>query len=674
MRKKENNKEERKNKKTKSISRKISTVMIFITIFSIILVGGINYYNSYNLYKEKLIDSSEQTLEYIELSIDNYFTDIENQLQVLAKDDKVINFFNEEITEEDFMIKLKDFKDLDDNTLTVYFGTSDKRMVLYPKVPLTNYDPTIREWYTLAQANKDKVIWVNPYVDAGTGKIVITAAKAVLKDNSVVGVVGIDIDLAVLSDQLTNLVIGDSGNIIITDQNGVNLIAKDINTIGNSTITDLKLWEDMTSSEYGISEYEDASNNKYYGVFRTNERTGWKLAALLPETELTQKTSALLMNTIIIAIIAVVIAVIATLILSKDISKKVNKLQKSFEKASEGALNIDARIESKDEFGAISFNFNDMLIKIRNTLKKVSDSSGEVVEASDMILGMTKEANMALNEVSQTIYEIAKGTQEQAEDIEKNSQNIMEFSKVLDEVSDAIEKINELSKEADRYSNDGLLRVEELTDKAKKTEDATNFTNDVINEVKNNSNEINVITDTINQIAEQTNLLALNAAIEAARAGEAGRGFSVVAEEIRKLAEKSQHATKDIASLINSMNDRSDEAVLAMSKAKIMVNEQVDTVAKTKDAFIQILNSINALSDKVSSISELVQDLKSRKNEILENTQNISAVSEEISASTQEVSASTEEITATTASFVEYAEQLKNISDQLEKIISSFQI
>jgi len=674
MKKRERKASEKKEKASKSISRKISTVMILITILSIVLVGGINYYNSYNLYEEKLLDSSYQTLEYIELSIDNYLIDIEKQLKVLAKDDKVVGYFNGELTEEEFMNKLKDYKDLDENTLTVYFGTSDKRMALFPKVPLTNYDPTIREWYTTAEANRDKVIWVNPYVDAGTGKIVISAAKAVLDNNNLIGVVGIDIDLSVLSNQLTNLVIGNSGNIIITDPNGVNLIAKDEESIGKQTILDLKLWEDMKVKADGFSNYKDPSGENFYGVFRTNQRTGWRIAALIPETELTSKMSVLLINTLIVAILTILIASITTYIISKDISKKVKHLQKSFETVAEGNLNADVKIESNDEFGIISISFENMLKNIREALKKVSDSSEDVVEASDMILDMTKESNSALNEVSQTIYEIAKGSQEQAEDIEKNSQNILEFSKVLDGVSESIEAVNELSKQTNEYSNLGLMKVEELTDKAKKTEESTKLTNEIITDVKNNANEINIITDTINQIAEQTNLLALNAAIEAARAGEAGRGFSVVAEEIRKLAEKSQNATKDIANLIKSMNDRSDEAVVAMAKAKEVVNEQVDTVESTKDAFIRILDSINSLSEKVSGIADLVVDLKNRKNEILENTQNISAVSEEISASTQEVSASAEEITATTASFVEYAEKLKEISNQLKKLISNFQI
>ncbi|NMR95968.1 methyl-accepting chemotaxis protein, partial [Vibrio parahaemolyticus] len=112
--------------------------------------------------------------------------------------------------------------------------------------------------------------------------------------------------------------------------------------------------------------------------------------------------------------------------------------------------------------------------------------SEDVVEASDMILDMTKESNSALNEVSQTIYEIAKGSQEQAEDIEKNSQNILEVAKVLDGVSESIEAVNELSKQTNEYSNLGLMKVEELTDKAKKTEESTKLTNEIITDVKNN--------------------------------------------------------------------------------------------------------------------------------------------------------------------------------------------
>src|SRR5471030_3172187 len=192
--------------------------------------------------------------------------------------------------------------------------------------------------------------------------------------------------------------------------------------------------------------------------------------------------------------------------------------------------------------------------------------------------------------------------------------------------------------------------------------------------MKTETGKISVITDTINQISEQTNLLALNAAIEAARAGDAGKGFSVVAEEIRKLADQSASATKEIQELISRIKNKTESVVQSMEVSNVIVVEQSQAVNETREIFDKIHSSIDGLTQEIKLVQTASSETNKSKTEIVNRMQNISAVSEESSASAEEVSATTEEVTAAMNEFTNSAMQLKELSEELENQINKFNI
>lgn len=671
----------RKNKenglKLRSLSSRVRAIMIVVTVFCLLISGVINYFISSVKLEDQIKSSSSQTLEYVDLSISNYLKEIEDMMYLLSQNPYTLSYFGDETEYQNFLNEMEKIKKLDSNILSVYFGTMDKRMPIFPVEPLDDYDPTVRDWYITATANKDKVNWSEPYlnyVEQGDPQLITTAAKAVEKDGIIVGAVGVDIDLKVLTDQLVNLKVGELGTIFITDSNGLNLVYQDKSKIGLNTISERPNTKEIFTNKSGIVESKDENGENVFYSYTTNEKTGWKTIAQIPSEEFLSKTRPLLYTTAITIIIAVIIAGVAALLLGKYISKNVTKLRLAFKEASNGNLSIETDIKTQDEFRELSDSFNSMIKNIKKTIVGVKESSDTVLKTSDLIYDMTKEVNSAMNEVASTTYEIARGSEEQANDIDKNSENIEKLSNTLDSLVDSITKINELVQNLDSLGNDGLEQVDLLEDRALNTEKSSQNVNRIIKEVKENANQINVITDTISQIAEQTNLLALNAAIEAARAGESGRGFSVVAEEIRKLAEKSSNATKDIAELIQDVNNSSNLAVEAMDQATNAVNDQKNSVEFTKRIFNEIKVFLDSLREKMDTIADETVTIESNKNEILDNTQSISSVSQEISASTEELSASTQEVTAVTSNFLEYADKLKGLANELSKLIEIFKI
>lgn len=668
---------EKRKFKLNSIGVKLSLIIIAMSILSISIVGYLNYQNSYDALRTEIEVLSTQTIDFVDLSMDNYLEGIEKQAMVLALNSLLVDSYNNpegEDLESVVLNELSEMKIVEENILSSYFATEDTRLIIYPEADLPDdFDPTTRDWYISAVANVGEVVWTDPYLDAATGGITVTASYAVVEDGEVIGAIGLDIDINDLSQTMSDANIGEDGYIFVLDNAGTAIVHPMEDIIGTDEIINTPFWENVQGNQAGFTEHEFNGGNRY-SAYVKNERTGWTTATSVPEGELLDKTQNLLYSTVTVIIIVLLITIVISILLSRYISKNTKKLQDGFEKASQGDLTANIDINSKDEFGDLGYHFNIMMEHMRTLIINVMNSTNTVDSTSDSILEMTKETNSAMNEVSQTIQEVARGSQEQAMEIDKNSENINDLAKALGEVYNSIIEVNNLANNTGEQGGKGLEQVGILINSSERNSMESENVSNIISEVKDSASEINVITETINQIAEQTNLLALNASIEAARAGEAGKGFSVVADEIRKLAEQSAEATGNISSLILTMNDRTNEAVEAMKKAKNAVGDQITSVDSTKEIFGRIIQDVNELEAKIVMIKEATANMDTKKDSIVENTQNISAVSEEISASTEEVSASSEEVTAITDTFIEHSQKLKELSSELIEIVSIFTV
>lgn len=569
---------------------------------------------------------------------------------------------------------LKSIRENNQDIISSYYGTASKEIIICADTELPEgYDPTSRPWYQAALANKDDVIFTTPYADAGSGDSVITIAKAVLKDGQVIGVVAIDCSLGTITGKLINEKIGDSGYTFFATKEGIIIAHPDKKLIDTDTAAQLSFWNEAKTEESGFVTYQYDGVDKF-GVFETNDITGWKLVASLDSDELHDDTRVMLYCNIVVIVIMAVVALLMSVLLSNGIVKNIIRLKEVFEKASEGDLTVAVQASSKDEFRDLADSFNMMLRKVSSLMRSVVDSSGTVMETSSNLANMSSEVTLAVEEVARAIEDVSKGSTEQAQDTQNAANGIDNLSQIVDEIGRNSNEMDGITNDTQTLSSKGLDMVETLIEKSNRTKSSTNEVSVIVKDMYESTKLISTIADTIVGITEQTNLLSLNASIEAARAGEAGKGFAVVADEIRKLAEQSKTSTEEIQGIIEIIQKKSADAADAINSAQTVVEEQDTAVGEAKDIFGEILEAIENMLLKLQAIRKLISVASENKTPVVEAMKNISSVSQETAAASEEVTASTEEITATMEEFTRYSKELKNLADQLGVEVGRFKI
>lgn len=376
-------------------------------------------------------------------------------------------------------------------------------------------------------------------------------------------------------------------------------------------------------------------------------------------------------TTIIVLVLVLLITIGVVLYLMREIKSGVNAVLKG---AKEGeARNLAYRIpeDRTDEFGNIAVSFNHMFEDIRDMTKEIQ-ASADIVDQSAIQLTETAEQSAeATQSIAQSITEVAGSTQEQMNYVTKTKEEVDAFSEGVDKSLATMNTIRRHVEVTTQMTQEGGKLVQATVEQMHSIADTVEHSSAVIEKLGERSKEIGAIIDTISGIAEQTNLLALNAAIEAARAGEHGRGFSVVAEEVRKLAEESQGAATKISDLIAAIQKETGAAVSAMETGRAEAEKGRANVQSTGEGFKAIMERIEGIHSDTQLIMGTIQDIDESGKKIVGYTDNIHGSSQKISSSTETVSAAAEEQSAgmeeIAASSRQLAEQAQKLKDALSK-------
>ncbi len=659
-------------KKFFSIQQKLLFLLAALILFPAILIGGIGYLNASKTTEKQIRNAAEASMAQIKDNISTFMKMHGENMTALAADSAIINA-SSDAGSKALIDTLAQYQEGHGDILTAYVARSDKKMLLYPEQELPEgFDPMTRPWYQAAVEN-NKVSWTSPYIDAGTGRLVVTVSIPVYQESEFVGVLGADIALDQMTSVISKSKIGNDGYIALLDDKGVVIAHPDSTLLGKEfPVADVKAA--ILSDESGSQDYTYEKQRKCAYYTTLGNETGWKIIGVLEYKEILELNSGILISTIISALIIVIIAQILGYVVSRPIVKSVKALSADMVKIGEGDLTVRSRIKARDEIGLLSDTMNIMAEDLDVLMNNIKAASADVFSSADSLAASSQQAAASTEEVSRTVAEIANATEDQARNTETGHSKTTELAENIQSISETIYHISDKVTQSVELNQQGITIMKELKLKTEANGAASEEVAKVILEVDEGSEQIGVIIDTIRNISSQTNLLALNASIEAARAGEQGKGFAVVADEIRKLATQSAKAADDISNLIEIIQGKSKNAVNTMDGTKPIVEAMDEAVISTQGVFADISAVIQNLSKNVNIISEFNQSMVNNKNEILSIMENISASAEETSASTQQVAASSQEQLAGMEEVARTAEQLNMLAQSLSSGIEKFKI
>ncbi|MDO5128237.1 MAG: methyl-accepting chemotaxis protein [Eubacteriales bacterium] len=475
--------------------------------------------------------------------------------------------------------------------------------------------------------------FVNSTGDVWKGSYNVSLSETFIDDLS--NKTGIDITFFYGSKRLVTSIVDKDGRKILDSEAG-DFLKENVLTDGNDVFTNRV----------------DVNGTMYYGYYipvfqnNSNEIIGMIFAGK-PVAQV-QKSVNLIATIFIVSICAILfVTAFFGMFVASTISKPIKNSIHVLCDVANGNLNTQVNtsyLNRKDEVGDLNNSTKILVDNLTNIVGSINQNVAILQNSSSGLQDSSNQTSEYMVQVSAGIEEIADGATKQAGDTLNASKSIDEMGNIVEQTKDLVERLIHKSNEISRTSNEAIVVVDDLKQINNKTVSAINNFSEQINETNRSVENIKAFADIIADIASQTNLLALNASIEAARAGDAGRGFSVVAAEISKLAEESNKASGEITLILSELMDKSYETMKTMEEVKVIIRNQKEHVDNTGNAFNSVKEGVASSLNDITYIAEKTKDLVEIKNmihtilvQLADVAENNAAYSEENNAITDEV-------------------------------------
>ncbi|MGG1599046.1 methyl-accepting chemotaxis protein [Paenibacillus naphthalenovorans] len=388
-----------------------------------------------------------------------------------------------------------------------------------------------------------------------------------------------------------------------------------------------------------------------------------------------QLVDSVVTTVLFLSVFACILAVLIGVYITRIIKKPILTIAASAKEISSGILTgDDIKVKNRDEIADLANSFNQMKMNLRHLIGQVSNNAKQVSATSHDLFESAEQTSKATEQISIAIQEVALGSEKQVHSAAEANQAAAEILRGMNQAALSIQSVADLTTTANEKATAGNKVVTQAMEQMNVMQRSVGHTAEVMNALGEKSKEIGHIVQLITEISNQTNLLALNAAIEAARAGEHGRGFAVVADEVRKLAEQSGDAAGQIRQLIGEVQAEADKAVQSMDEGATVILEGIQMVHQSGEAFRDIVKAIEQVAAESQEVSAIIEQVNSSSQSMAEMMEGVAHIAEQSAGNTQNVAASAEEQNASMEEISASAESLSKMAQDLQEMISKFKV
>lgn len=652
-----------------NIKKKLTLVLLLASFLPLAIFTIITSYFTLNTATQNAMTENLRSVRIVDEKISNLVDKNLYGLKVMARN-PIIRSYDIDRSKSILSESLKVYSDLSSVTVS---NSDGMQTVKSDDAKLSSIAD--RDFFKSAIKGEDEVV-SQILKSQATGQLITVLSTPIREssDGKIIGIIQGAMDLSMLNKFTQDLSV-DNVIVYILDTNGKMLADPTQN------ITDLENRQDLSNFEFvknglaGNSGSEELikDGQKKLVSYVQDERTGWVICAEIPKSVAIHEGIQNLINTSLICLLILLISCAIIFILTGHAVKPIQLLCAAANKISEGDLTINnLNIKSKDEIGNLGKAFEIMVTSLQELMIKIKDYSLRVSESSKEMIDVCEQQSAVASGTAENTNEIADKILSVSSNISKISLSMNNLNNALTDIDNNSNIVSSAISNASNYSEKGSDALINVNSSMKNIHDSVNDTAKVISKLDEHSKAISKITEVIKQISEQTNLLALNAAIEAARAGEQGKGFAVVAEEVRKLAVQSGDAATQVTSIINGIQEETENIITVMNKGVIEVNEGSKVINDANSYFQLIFEAIREISTNMKEVNSSINNMNSNGIEVFATLDSLIKLSDEVSEEAQAISAATEEQLASIEEITASVHSFSDMAVDLGKLINQF--